>query len=388
MDRRTFLEILGTGGAVALVTGPGGGCTAQPLSALRPWDGPADPSGGDPRLRLVSWALLAPNAHNKQPWLVDLRGDGIDLYVDPRRLLPQTDPASRQIMISQGTFLELLAIAAAHEGLLAGIELFPAGLDSAGEIGSRPVAHVSLAPQKELPAGALFPFIRQRHTNRRPFEGPALTDGEVDALVAAAGGEGIRFRCLRDPAVISRAAALMTEAMRIETANAPMHAETVGMLRFDDAETERFRDGIGLPNLGLTGLRLLMARTFVSRAKASSPDFLKRTVDAARAQASTARALGLVSTTGKARVDEVRAGQTYARLHLTATRLGLAAHPMSQVLEIDSQRRKFLAEVLGSAGEEPQMLFRLGRAASTPHSPRREPADLLMPAGKRGGAAP
>jgi hypothetical protein len=374
MNRRTFLELLGAGGAAALVTAPGGGCAARPLEALRPWEGPpGSPGDGDPRLRLAAWALLAPNAHNKQPWLVDLRGDGIDLYVDPRRLLPETDPASRQIMISQGTFLELLSIAATHEGLLARIDLFPAGIEPAGDVGQRPVAHVTLTPQRDPRKDELFPFIRQRHTNRRPYAAFALPDRDVAALAASTEkNEGVRFRCLRDAAANSRAAALMTEAMRIETATKSMHAETVAMLRFDDAETERLRDGITLPNLGLTGLRLFVARSFVSRERAFSPDFLKKTVDATRTQAFSAPALGLLSTAGKSRADEVNVGRAFARLHLTATKLGLSLHPMSQVLEIESERTRFVAEVLGSPAEEPQMLFRLGRSAPTPHSPRRD----------------
>ncbi len=378
MNRRTFLELLGAGGAAALVTGPGGGCAARPLEALRPWEGPpGSPGQGDPRLRLAAWGLLAPNAHNKQPWLVDLRGDGMDLYVDPRRLLPETDPASRQIMISHGTFIELVAIAATHEGLRAGIDLFPAGVDPAGVVGQRPVAHVALTSEPGIRSDTLFPFIRNRHTNRRPYTDRAPTDREVAALAESAESAGIRFRYLRGPAAASRTAALMTEAMRIETATRRMHAETVTMLRLDDAETERFRDGITMPNLGLTGVRLLVARLFVNRRRAFSPDFLKKTVDVTRMQAFSAPAFGLLSTIGRSRADEVNVGRAFARLHLTATKLGLSLHPMSQVLEIESERTRFIAEVLGSPAEEPQMLFRLGRSAPTPLSPRREVVSCL-----------
>lgn len=380
MDRRRFLELLGAGGAAALVSVPSGGCGAKPLESLRPWEGPLDPTGrADRRLRLAAWALLAPSAHNKQPWLVDLRGEGIELHVDPRRLLPETDPGSRQIMISQGTFLELLSIAATHEGLRASIELFPAGVVSQGDIGERPVARVSLVEEKDLRKDRLFPFIRQRHTNRRAYHGPTLSDQEVEQLASAVTTGGIRFRCLRQPAEISRAAALMTDAMRTEAATPRMHAETVAMLRFDDAETERFRDGIALPNLGLTGLRLVAARAFVNRRNASGAAFVKRTVDVTREQASSAPALGVLSSASTTRADEVEVGRAFARLHLEATALGLALHPMSQVLEIEEQKTRFVNEVLASSTDEPQMLFRLGRAAATPHSPRRELATSLRP---------
>jgi len=75
---------------------------------------------------ILSYAILAPHSHNLQSWLVDLRQpDEITLYCDLSRLLPETDPYSRQIMMSHGTFLELLDLAARQKGLRAEIELFP-----------------------------------------------------------------------------------------------------------------------------------------------------------------------------------------------------------------------------------------------------------------------
>ena len=53
----------------------------------------------EPRMQALSYAILAPNPHNRQPWLVDLQVDGqVTLYVDQTRLLPHTDPFSRQIV--------------------------------------------------------------------------------------------------------------------------------------------------------------------------------------------------------------------------------------------------------------------------------------------------
>jgi hypothetical protein len=43
----------------------------------------------------LSFALLAPNHHNRQPWIVDLgAAHTVTLYADTGRLLPETDPFS------------------------------------------------------------------------------------------------------------------------------------------------------------------------------------------------------------------------------------------------------------------------------------------------------
>ena len=66
--------------------------TRTPESALAPWAA-AGAETDDPRVALLSWALLAPNPHNLQPWLVRMDADGgFTLYADTKRKLPFTDP--------------------------------------------------------------------------------------------------------------------------------------------------------------------------------------------------------------------------------------------------------------------------------------------------------
>ena len=111
MNRRSFVRLVG-GGVVMAATGSLSGCaSALPPEAIAAWAGPGD----EPDLRrwIVAHAILAPHSHNLQSWLVDLRTpDEIGLRCDRARLLPVTDPFSRQIMMSHGTFLELLVLAA------------------------------------------------------------------------------------------------------------------------------------------------------------------------------------------------------------------------------------------------------------------------------------
>ena len=114
-------------GGAGVVAALAAGCNESPATALAAWRGPAA-NIVDPRLVALSWALLAPSPHNSQPWLTHLNdSDGIAVRIDPRRLLPIVDPQVRQGLISLGAFLELLALAAAAQGLRATIGLGPSG---------------------------------------------------------------------------------------------------------------------------------------------------------------------------------------------------------------------------------------------------------------------
>ena len=115
-SRRGFVRLVG-GGVILAAGGLGAGCSRQlPPEAIEAWKGPSltEP---DVRRWILAHAILAPHSHNLQSWLVDLRTPGeMLLRCDLERLLPATDPFSRQIMMSHGTFIELLDIAARQRG--------------------------------------------------------------------------------------------------------------------------------------------------------------------------------------------------------------------------------------------------------------------------------
>ena len=113
MQRRSFMRLVG-GDTVAAATASLAACSADfPAEALAAWQGP----GNEPDMRrwALAHAILAPSPHNRQPWLADLReANAIGLFVDRTRLLPETDPLFRQIMIGQGTFIEALTLPCRH----------------------------------------------------------------------------------------------------------------------------------------------------------------------------------------------------------------------------------------------------------------------------------
>ncbi len=119
MERRSFIRVLGGGMVLAAAPAMVACSSALPPEAVAAWQAPAPPAAGsDVRRWILAHAILAPHSHNLQSWLVDLRQPGeIALYCDRTRLLPETDPFSRQIMMSQGTFLEVLDLAARQQGL-------------------------------------------------------------------------------------------------------------------------------------------------------------------------------------------------------------------------------------------------------------------------------
>ena len=261
INRRNFIKVMAGGSSVVLIPGMLGACGNDDTQIwLEGWNGPM---AGETDIRwiVLSYAILAANSHNTQPWIVDLTGpDSLDLYVDQQRMLPETDPPARQIHISQGTFLENLELAAGNFGYRAKIAYFPKGEYSNAVVENKPVASVTLskddANTKDVTKARdpLFDMILGRQSNKRNYSEAPLSADQLVRFRGAGIDPRLQLTVSDDVAVRSELSGIMTEAMRIETASKSRDAETVAMFRFNDEERSRFRDGFGVAQSGKTGL--------------------------------------------------------------------------------------------------------------------------------------
>lgn len=379
MDRRTLLKCAPLAPAI-LLAGCGG---SKPV---RGWVVPPLAPGEDFRMRLLRYAVLAPNSHNAQPWLLDLRVPSvISLYLDPGRLLPCTDPYARQAHISLGAFLETLDIAARQSGYQAAFEYFPEGQSAAGRVLPKPVARVSLAASPSVSKDPLFGSILARHTNKLPFDPQRpVPDSVWPALESETLSASIAWRRVTSGKSRRALTGMLKDAMAIEVSSRERNQETARWFRFSDAEFEAGRDGFGLAQSGASGLKKWVIERFVlNRTRAADPEgvFARSAVRQTEEQAASAPAFAALVTATNTRLDQLLVGRAYARLHLAATRLGLQVHPFSQplqeypeMLDLQSSLKSLLAV---HQSHTIQMLFRLGYAAPAPPPPRRDPLSLL-----------
>lgn len=378
MNRRKFIRIIGAGGAAGLLLG-GGGLWAgtrggMPESAIVPW---IDPGQGmaDARLRAAAFAMLAPNPHNIQPWRLHLVGDDrLRLHVDLTRLLPHTDPPGRQILIGQGTFLELYRMAAAEMGYRAEMKLFPEGAFGPDQLDDRPVAEIRLIADSAVQPDPLFRHALARRSNKEPFDtARPVGAGSLTAL----GDSGFRTAELRTTAETVRVQALRDltqKALSLEIGTPHTMQESIDLMRIGPAEVAANPDGIDL----LGPMMWWGARAgIVDRKDMATPGTpaFQVGLDMARDQAQTAMAHAWLVTPDNSRLSQLQAGMDYLRLNLKAAELGLALHPMSQLLQEYPEMTELQREAFGTmkiaAPSHPQMLVRLGHAAAPGPSPRR-----------------
>ena len=370
LSRRKMIFLVGGGAVLAAGGAFGFAATRTPQTAYLPWSRAG--SYDDARMRALSWALLAPNPHNRQPWLADLSEDGaITLYVDTDRLLPHTDPFNRQITIGLGCFLELLRMAAAEDGYRADMTLFPQG-SSATALDKRPIARIALTADSAVVRDPLFAWVPARRSNKEPYDTTLSPAPEVLTQMAAAARNGTRFGGTVDPAEVANWRALTREALRIEVETPHTYQESVDLFRIGRREVDANPDGIDFSgpmfeSMHLTGM--------FSRDVAADPTSFafKAGMDAVYANADTAMGHVWLVTADNSRETQIAAGADWLRVNLAATAQGIAFQPLSQALQEFPEMAGSYAKVherLAPDGGTVQMLSRIGYGPVVGNSPR------------------
>ncbi|WP_299957932.1 twin-arginine translocation pathway signal protein [uncultured Roseobacter sp.] len=356
LSRRKTLSLIG-GGAVLAASASATGFLASrtPHTALAPWD--LAGSYDDPRLNALSFALLASNPHNLQPWQVALEGQhSLSIYLDPARRLPETDPYDRQITIGLGCFLEQMVLAAGAAGHTVHLSLYPDGADG-------PVARATFSS-----GGVPDPLSRQILARRsckesfdaRPIDGVQANELELFADIYT------------DETMVQALKSLTWNAWETEAQTRRTMMESVDLMRFGKAEINANPDGI---DLGGPFLESLMLVGMLSRDAQSDPESasFKQGVEIYREMLAATPAYAVLTSDGNTRRDQIEAGRRWLRLNLKCTALGLALHPVSQCLQEYPEMSPHFDtahDLLAAPGQTVQMLGRLGYGPQTPRTPR------------------
>jgi hypothetical protein len=305
---------------------------------------------------LLRYAVLAPSSHNTQPWKFAIGRDEIVLFVNKDHWLRVADADQRELYTSLGCALENLLIAAEHFGYCHHVTYFP-----------EPSNLQLVAAVEFLAAGTpashrpprLFEAISFRHTNHKPYE---------DRVVAADDLEGLR------QAVVEGGVALyLTADLEVRRAIDRL-ANRADAQQFADPA---FREELGYwIDEGAFGTPWLLAKL-----AQMATGYLDLGGFAAKSEAEVlmnAPIFGLISSEENDRCSQVKVGQAFERIYLTATALGLRLQPLSQIVATPSTRDQ-LSALSPFKNRVAQQPFRLGYAEPEPaHTPRRTVEEVMV----------
>ncbi|MFV8162821.1 Acg family FMN-binding oxidoreductase [Mycobacterium sp. 134] len=305
--------------------------------------------------RAVQLASRAPSLHNTQPWRLVAEHDGLQLFLDPYRVVSATDRSSREAVISCGVLLDHLRVAMAAAGWDTAVDRFPNpnDPDHLATLQFSPMPFVTEAHRRRADA------ILARRTDRLPMTGYADWDA-FEVLLRARLAEGpVHLDVLAEEMRETVAeAAELTESLRLY--DSAYHAELAWW-------TTPFATEDGIPQDSLVSAaeseRVAVARTFPVTAHTDRRPTVRE--DSAT--------LVVLSTDGYSRADALDAGEALSALLLECTLSGLATCPVSHVSELHASRD--IIATLTGRDACPQLLVRIGIAPTLtdapPPTPRR-----------------
>ncbi|WP_083679997.1 MULTISPECIES: nitroreductase family protein [unclassified Pseudonocardia] len=325
--------------------------------------GPTPPRPGVVR-QAVATALMAPSVHNSQPWRWRIGADRIELYGDPDRRLPFTDPDGRDLLVSCGSALSHLHVALAAADV--GHETLRFPTDDRHHLAT---VRLTGGPP-DLAARAdrvLAPAIAVRRSDRRPFTDGELAPHTRAALGLRAARYGVALHAVTGTAAREQLAELEREAARDARRRPGQAAELL-------VWTHRYagsRDGVRASSVPAGTLRTAGDDLAVRFPPGSLP------VDPLAHDRATILVLSTPADDDEARLA---AGEAGGALLLAATRAGLATCPLTRILETRATRAALASRVLRTP-DHAQLLIRIGRAPDDrelPATPRRRLSDVLV----------
>jgi hypothetical protein len=367
MNRRNIILAVG-GSALALIGGAATWrVTRLPSVALQPWDISAMPPS-DVRLDAFRHAILAPNPHNRQPWLIKTVDENTAIIsCDLKRRLPETDPFDRQTTIGFGCFLELARIAAAERGFEVSTSLFPDG-EPQQQLDARPIAKLVFTANSTIAPDPLYTGILKRRSNKGIYD----SERPIAADLASKIVDGIDGTTINE-SEIAPLREHVVKALIAEHTTQRTNMESVELTRIGYSEINDKPDGIDLGGPLMETLSLVGQLDREQLADPTSGPF-EAALDS---QLETHRSIpGLIwiKTPGNSRLDQLEAGRRYVRANLKANLLGIDMHPMSQSLQEYaevSKPFKAVHQLLGAKGDERvQMLARIGYGNPVDPAPR------------------
>jgi hypothetical protein len=375
INRRSFIQIVGSTAVVYANTSLLLACSSGSERLPDPYAGWAGPAAStdDIRIWALSYAILAPNPHNRQPWIADLRKkDEIEIYIDPKRLLPVTDPFSRQIVIGTGAFIEVLRMAAAEKGYtVESTLLWPA---TSGELQYHlPFARLKFSKSQAPLKDPLFRDVLLRSTVRKPHDLSKALPSKIVEVLETAKSPGLSIHFSKEKYQVGLMQDLSLRAMERELRTRAAYKESVDLFRIGESEIAKNPDGLSLRGFMLENLNRfgLLNRDELLDTKSSS---FQRGLETTLTPLKSSASFMWIISEGITTAHHAQAGRAYVRAQLALTQLGLSVQPVSQALQEYSEMKDLRAEAYQIMNVPQtatlQMWARVGFSEKGPLAPR------------------
>lgn len=307
-------------------------------------------------------ARLAPSKHNSQPWRFDISADALDVWADPSRRLPASDPLGRELVISCGAAVQTAVVAARATGMALTVTSWPQG--PSGPV-ARLVESGRVVPSAE--DRARLDAVRTRRTDRGPLDAGQLPASLPFLLQDVAASHGCELRLVRTEGDMRALSRLVEQADRLLARLPEVEQELRAWVRGPGDARED-----GVPAAASRGIHSSYTAPFVQR------DFSAPQVEPAHERSGADDPMvAVLCTPADMPVNWLQGGRALMAVLLEVTACGGASSYLNQPLEAPGLR-DVLTNELALVGH-PQVVLRMGAGGEVPVVPRRDLTEVRLP---------
>lgn len=331
---------------------------------------------------ILNDARWAQNAHNMQSWKLTVQSDNILTgSLDPERLLPETDPYSRQLILSLGAFSEVARLSAESRGLqLKVLWIGPVewNSDLNGGINLFKWTLEESADRDEV--NHLIDSLSSA-TVKYAIEETSLAVELEDRLEREYSGKTARFDFIRDSCEIQDLKQLAYDAFAVEMEYAPTREESIINTRYGRNQREAAPYGITLlPNFRKGKSQFI---EFFARLFPQSPEKYGETaIDMFEKALDSSSVLLSMTTSGNSPEKQFESGRIMQLVWMELISSGYTLLPLSQGLQEYRDVKEFYSSfhgILAEKDETVQMLWAISAPVEGEfyRSPRLEVEDIV-----------
>lgn len=319
---------------------------------------------------LVGWAILAPNAHNIQPWkfILNPAKNTIGICLDQRGILHSSDKDGRQALISLGCGMANLLLASNYCGLTS--ELCLPDKNETLKLEPGMIAEIVFKDWQPKVCGEFLnsmKAMKNRRVNRSKYDPQKEVPEEFEKTMSeTAKTFGATLFLIRD---------MLTKIAISEIQfNADQHVIFTKKFREElrdvilPNDTDRH---VGIPGntLGLSDDMTLKVIEELKRETAGDPDVLSGNAYVGREGIKSSPLVCVIAGKNDTPHWWLKAGITFGTMAVAAEVAGLNIAVHAAIIEVKILRASLKLRLLAS--ETPLVLFRLGYATENrPHSTR------------------
>ena len=250
----------------------------------------------------------------------------------------EVDPFARQMMITQGTFLEYVHIAGDELGYQTEIELFPEGgyneQDLFESMKTKPVAKVTLSKTNPQ-SNSLYDLMFLPDTNRAAYQSTGLTSNQINELEGINSDTGLSLNIFQDEENLNKLNVYTMQGAKIEAGVSRAMKESEIIFRANEYQKNKYRYGFSVEGQGTSGImrHVIQGLVTIFPSMNSGKNASDRFIQSTQKSVDSTPAYALILSKDNSRPSQVKSGMLYSRLILTAHQLGFVMQPLSQALE-------------------------------------------------------